>query len=110
MPSSALTGPKRREAPRRTTALSVRERGSSTGASTSFCIAPSAGITPQVQRVGAGRSVGAPSQPAYPRAPLFRTRPSLVGAGPQRPGRSSAIAFTNASSCFVVQHSKTPSQ
>ena len=27
-----------------------------------------------------------------------------------RSGRKSAIALTNTSSCFVVQHSKTPSQ
>src|SRR5215218_3816350 len=53
--SRATRSPNRRLTPATTTPLSSNERGSLLGASASVCIAPSAGITPQVRRVSAGR-------------------------------------------------------
>ena len=48
--------PKRRVTPLSEIPIPFNDRGSVTGASASTCIAPSAGITPQVRRVSAGRS------------------------------------------------------
>ena len=55
----------------RTPSAALSSRGSSAGASTISVVAPFAGITPQVLRVSAGRTMRrALSQPAFPPAPL----------------------------------------
>ena len=103
-PSRARTSPRRDRqsflTPRRATSVSVAERGSVTGASS--CIAPSAGITPQVQRVNAGIRERYLSRP--PPAPDGSTS-ATIGL----PSRGSASAAATASSWRDDQHPKTPS-
>ena len=66
-PASARTAPNAFSTPSSSTPAPSTSRGSTTGASASPCIAPSAGITPQVRRVSAG-SLGAISA-GVPRLP-----------------------------------------